>query len=187
MFKKTHFFLILLVLLFSSACNNDKEVTENFKNRLLKISTLTSSQNSGTSYINVLEDSIRIINFDLNASKIKNENKQILKALIDSINENLHKIRLTNCIINNKYTISSKKDDINYWTTCIISVTVLFKEKNECELITSYLTDFGLIIKHPKREFATYKYIGNNNFEISNKFILKITDEQKCKAEISVK
>jgi hypothetical protein len=45
----------------------------------------------------------------------------------------------------------------------------------------------GNMQKPAKKEIGTYKYIGDNTFEISNKMILRINDKQNCKAELSIK
>ena len=204
------FFFAILSLMIQS-CNNDKEIIEGFNNRILKINTLINSQNKGTYYLNILDDSINIIKFDISTAKIKDENKGIVSKLLDSISNNILIARLTNCIIGKKFSISSERrgntkifDDLpkappgteklvdlylRGFTSTIITLTVYIKNENECEIIkseNSVMNQFAGILP-TKREGGTYKYIGNNTFEISSGFILKVTDVQNCKSELSIK
>ena len=102
------FFFAILSLVIQS-CNNDKEIVEGLNNRILKINTLINSQNKGTYYLNILDDSINIIKFDISTAKIKEENKVIVSKLLDSISNNILIVRLTNCIIGKKYSLSSEQ------------------------------------------------------------------------------
>ena len=179
-------------------CNSDKEIVEGLKNRILKINTLINSQNKGTYYLNILDDSINIIKYNI---------------LI---------VRLNNCIIGEHYSISSSTwkqmiakiknlpigqgvmdaytEGLNKAMTLNnITITVYIKENNKCEIVTSYYSGManftamlwggllGNMQKPAKKEIGTYKYIGDNTFEISNKMILIIKDKQNCKAELSIK
>lgn len=214
------FFATLPIVL--QSCNSDKEQVESIKNRLYKIGILTSSNNKGTSYLNVLDDSINIIKFDINSSKLKENNKVVLTKILDSISGDILISRLTNCIIGEHYSISSSTwkqmiakiknlpigqgvmdaatEGLNKEMTLNnITITVYIKENNKCEIVTSYYSAmanltalyFGGLLgnmqKPAKKEIGTYKYIGDNTFEISNKMILKIKDKQNCKAELSIK
>ena len=100
------FFFAILSFVIQS-CNNDKEIVEGFNNRILKINTLINSSNKGTYYLNILDDSINIIKFDISTAKIKDENKVIVSKLLDSISNNILIVRLNNCIIGEHYSISS--------------------------------------------------------------------------------
>jgi hypothetical protein len=193
------------------SCNSDKEIVDGLSNRILKINTLIHSQNKGTYYLNVLDDSINIIKFDISTAKINDENKVIVSKLLDSISNNILIARLMNCIIGKKFSISSEQrgntkmfDDApnapsgtenlidllkRSYTSTITTLTVYIKNVNECEIIkseNSLMNQFAGILP-TKREGGTYKYIGNNTFEISNGFILKVTDVQNCKSELSIK
>jgi hypothetical protein len=214
------FFATLTILV--QSCNSDKEIVEGLKNRILKINTLINSQNKGTYYLNILDDSINIIKFDISTAKIKDENKVIVSKLLDSISNNILIVRLNNCIIGEHYSISSStwkqmlkkvtnlpigQGVMDAYTEGLnkelslnnITITVYIKENNKCEIVTSYYSAmanltalyFGGLLgnmqKPAKKEIGTYKYIGDNTFEISNKMILKIKDKQNCKAELSIK
>ena len=214
-------FLATLTIVIQS-CNSDKEIVEGFKNRILKINTLINSQNKGTYYLNILDDSINIIKFDISTAKIKDENKVIVSKLLDSISNNILIVRLNNCIIGEHYSISSSTwkqmiakvknlpigqgimdaytEELNKELSLNnITITVYIKENNKCEIVTSYYSAmanftamyFGGLLgnmqKPAKKEIGTYKYIGDNTFEISNKMILIIKDKQNCKAELSIK
>jgi hypothetical protein len=203
------FFATLTIVL--QSCNSDKEIVEGLNNRILKINTLINSQNKGTYYLNILDDSINIIKFDISTAKIKDENKVIVSKLLDSISNNILIARLTNCIIGKKFSISSEQrgntkifDDAPQappgteniidifkrgYTSTFTTLTVYIKNENECEIIkseNSLMNQFAGILP-TKREGGTYKYIGNNTFEISTGFILKVTDVQNCKSELSIK
>ena len=214
------FFAILTIVL--QSCNSDKEQVESIKNRLYKIGILTSSNNKGTSYLNVLDDSINIIKFDINSSKLKENNKVVLTKILDSISGDILISRMTNCIIGEHYSISSAtwkqmiakvknlpigQGIMDAYTEGLnkelslnnITITVYIKENNRCEIVTTYYSAMadlqakiwggllGDLQKPSKKEFGTYKYIGDNTFEISNKMVLKIKDNQNCKAELSIK
>jgi hypothetical protein len=214
--KSILFFFAILTLLIQS-CNNDKEIVEGLNTRILKINTLINSQNKGTYYLNILDDSINIIKFDISTAKIKDENKVIVTKLLDSISNNILIARLTNCIIGNKYSISSEQykllkkntgndmeDAINQGISQALlgsktTITIYIKNETDCEIITSTFSNMGNLLaiysgglfgngqKPAKRESGTYKYIGDNKFEISNGFIIRVTDVQNCKAETSIK
>ena len=214
------FFATLTIVI--QSCNSDKEIVEGLKNRILKINTLINSQNKGTYYLNILDDSINIIKFDISTAKIKDENKVIVSKLLDSISNNILVVRLNNCIIGEHYSISSSTwkqmiakiknlpigqsvmdaytEGLNKAMTLNnITITIYIKENNKCEIVTSYYSAmanftaiyFGGLLgnmqKPAKKEIGTYKYIGDNTFEISNKMILRINDKQNCKAELSIK
>ena len=215
------FFFAILSFVIQS-CNNDKEIVEGFNNRILKINTLINSSNKGTYYLNILDDSINIIKFDISTAKIKDENKVIVSKLLDSISNNILIVRLNNCIIGEHYSISSStwkqmlksvknmpigQGFMDAYTEKLnkelslnnTTITVYIKENNQCQIVTSYYSAManltavyfggllGNLQKPAKKEIGTYKYIGDNTFEISNKMILRIKDNQNCKAELSIK
>jgi len=170
------------------SCNNDKEIVDGLSNRILKINTLIHSQNKGTYYLNVLDDSINILKFDISTAKIKDENKVIVSKFLDSISNNILIARLTNCIIGKKFSIASEQrgntkifDDAPQappgtenlidilkrgYTSTITTLTVYIKNENECEIIKSENSLMNQLagILPTKREGGTYKYIGNNTF-----------------------
>ena len=58
------YFKYFVIFLFIS-CNSQNKIQEDFKARILKINILSESQNINSSYYNALDDSIRVIKYDL--------------------------------------------------------------------------------------------------------------------------
>ena len=189
------------------SCNNDKEIVDSYTRRILKINLLSASDNVDTYYLNSLGDSLRIILSDLNTLKLQQPNKDILTNLIDSVSENIHVARVTNCIKGNKYKRTSVYKDkelmeaggkdnfiLDMLSTGKLTETVIIKNNSECEIIyqiddivgvfnAAFLLGTGTDIRN-KRSNETYKYIGNNEFQISNGWILKVINPQNCEVEL---
>ena len=201
--KKIVFCFVSILLI---SCNNDKKIVDSYNRRILKISLLTNSDNVDTYFLNSLDDSLKVINSDLNLLKIQQANKDILTNLIDSVSENIHVARVTNCIMGNKYSKTSNYTDkelkeslgggndifTKMFSTGVLTETVIIKNNYECETIhqindvaAQLISDFyGGTDKRNKRSNETFKYIGNDEFQISNGWILKVTDPQNCEVEL---
>ncbi len=201
--KRISFCFVLILLL---SCSNDKKTVDTFTRRILKINLLTTSSNVDTYYLNSLDDSLRIIKSDLNLVKVQQANKDILTNLIDSVSEIIHVARVTNCIIGNEFSRKSKHTDkelkeslgggedilTKMFSDGQLTETVKIKKNYECEIshhIDDVASQFinGFYAGTDKRNYMsneTYKYIGNDEFQISNGWILKVTDAQKCEVEL---
>jgi hypothetical protein len=206
------YFKYFVIFLFIS-CNSQNKIQEDFKTRILKINTLSESQNTNSSYYNALDDSIRVIKYDLSNSHIDEVNKNEINVLADSISRIIYIQRLYGCLINNKFFLNGFKQtgfETIKWrgfrTLFLPYYTIEIIDKNKCIITTKYSKidytsdsyrnvfpedfidnwDNQYYIK-PKVDNVNYKYIGDNEFLISNRFTLKISNTQNCNVELFLK
>lgn len=207
------YFKYFVIFLFIS-CNSQNKIQEDFKARILKINILSESQNINSSYYNALDDSIRVIKYDLSNSHLDEVNKHEINVLADSISRIIYIQRLYGCLINNKFFLNGfeqtgfEKIKISGFTNIFLPYyTIEIIDKNKCIITTKYslvnlsesdsyrgvfpenfTNDWNnqYYIK-PKVDNVNYKYIGDNEFLISNRFTLKISNTQNCTVELFFK
>jgi hypothetical protein len=206
------YFKYFVIFLFIS-CNSQNKIQEDFKTRVLKINTLSESQNINSSYYNALDDSIRVIKYDLSNSHIDEVNKNEINLLADSISRIIYIQRLYGCLINNKFFLNGFEQtgvETIKWrgfrTLFLPYYTIEIIDKNKCIITTKYSkidpfsNPYGTVFVEdfidnwnnqyyikPKVDNVNYKYIGDNEFLISNRFTLKISNTQNCNVELFLK
>lgn len=192
--------IIILAFIIGCNTNNEGEIVNSFTNRINKIKILSTSDNASTYSLSALEDSIQILKLDLNQLNINNENKSQLSNLIESVYKEIRISRMIKCIVGETYSYVHKKpggdeySDIFYGNS--IFTKVFLNNENNCTITSNYNGDFMSSVRDAfrtaltgrgngaKSKKGTYKYIGNDEFQISNGWIIKVTDLKNCNSKI---
>ncbi len=203
---KNLLFLLLTTLFLIEGCKpDDTEIVKSFSNRIKKVEILSTSENTSEYTLPYLEDSIKIIKIDLSQLEINPKNKKILEQEIDSLSEKIHISRLKYCLIGSTFTITHSKPDGHNGNAIHDAVSdsfyggiftsVKINGYDKCYILTNFNGNFDESFtnalrsaffgnNNAKRKAASFKYIGNEQFEISNGWVIEVTDLKNCKSKL---